>query len=135
MTYRKLYRKHRVFVYGTLKQGFPNHFFLAWQKSLGPAVTVEPYALYEDVYPLVCKKEHISPIRGEVYEVGDTILKRMDTLEDHPEYYRREEVEVELESGKRVMAWVYFFPEPRGRLYPEGDWRPCTPQPDDMLDL
>ncbi len=130
MTYRKLYRKHRVFVYGTLKQGFPNHFFLAGQKSLGPAVTAEPYALYEDVYPLVCKQERVSPIRGEVYEMSDAILKRIDILEDHPVYYQREKVDVDLDSGERVSAWLYFFPEPRGRLYPGGDWQPTPPEPD-----
>jgi len=128
MTYRKLYRKHRVFVYGTLKRGFPNHFFLEGQKRLGGATTADTYALYEDEYPLVSRQERVSRIRGEVYEVGDTILKRLDTLEDHPAFYRREEVEVDLDSGERVTAWLYFFPEPRGRLFPEGDWRPRAPE-------
>ena len=126
MTYRKLYRKHRVFVYGTLKRGFPNHFFIKGQKSLGPAVTVEPYALYEDVHPLVSKQERISPIHGEVYEVSDAILKRIDLLEDHPVHYRREEVDVDLDSGERVTVWMYFFPEPRGRLFPDGDWKSAS---------
>lgn len=135
MTSRKLYRKHRVFVYGTLKRGFPNHFFIESQTFLGRAETVETYALYEDVYPIVCKRERVSRIRGEVYEVGDAILKRIDILEDHPVHYCREQVEVDLESGERITAWLYFFPEPRGRLYPEGDWLPVALEEEEVPDL
>ncbi|MGE4552129.1 MAG: gamma-glutamylcyclotransferase [Desulfovibrionaceae bacterium] len=118
-----VYKKHLVFVYGTLKQGLPNHFFIAGQPCLGAARTCERYALVEGEYPMVDKTRAVSRIRGEVYEVGDPILKRLDTLEDHPAYYRREPARVELEDGREVTAWLYFFPAPQGRLIPDGDWR------------
>lgn len=117
-----MYRKHAVFVYGTLKKGMSNHFFLRESRFLGRAATAEPYALYEDEYPIVTRTPAVGPVQGEVYEVDDKILRRLDILEQHPDYYRREQVGVLLESGDPLLVWLYFFPEPKGRLIPEGTW-------------
>lgn len=122
-----MHRKHAVFVYGTLKRGLSNHFFLREARFLGQARTVERYALYEDEFPLVTRIQAVSPIQGEVYEVSEKILHHLDVLEQHPEFYRRELVEVQLEDGSRREAWLYFSPEPKGALLPEGVW-PRPPQ-------
>ena len=129
-----MYRKHSVFVYGTLKRGFPNHFFLERATFLGAGRTSAKYALYEGEYPFVIKDEAVSRIAGEVYEVDDVTLARLDQLEQHPDFYRREQAEVMLTSGFLVTAWVYFFPRPEGVLVPSGDWRPAMPSAPDPAD-
>lgn len=117
-----MHRKHAVFVYGTLKRGLSNHFFLREARFLGQAQTVERYALYEDEIPIVTRSQAVSVIQGEVYEVSEKILHHLDVLEQHPEFYRRELVQVQLEDGSRREAWLYFSPEPKGALLPEGVW-------------
>ncbi|MES9997732.1 gamma-glutamylcyclotransferase [Desulfovibrio aminophilus] len=124
-------RKHAVFVYGTLKRGKPNHFFLRGARFLGRAETVEPYALFEDEYPIVSRTPAVGPVLGEVYSLDEKALRRLDVLEQHPEIYRREQVPVRLEGGVVREAWLYFHPEPMGRLIPSGDWSGLDTDPDD----
>lgn len=116
-------RQHKVFVYGTLKKGFSNHFFLANARYLGPARTVERYALYMDMYPGVYPRDHVSPIVGQLFEVDAATLRRLDALEDHPRLYRREMVEVVTDKGKET-AWIYFYPNKAGRLIASGEFNP-----------
>lgn len=126
-----MHRKHAVFVYGTLKQGLSNHFFLRDARFLGRAQTVERYALYEDEIPIVTRSQAVSPIQGEVYEVTEKMLHHLDVLEQHPEFYRREQVAVLLEDGSQLQAWLYFSPDPKGSLLPEGVW-PRPAQADEL---
>ena len=90
--------EHLVFVYGTLKKGFSNHRLLASSELLGAAQTVKMYAMYSTGVPIVVKDESISPIFGELYRVDEVTLVYLDSLEGHPDWYRREEVEVLLEA-------------------------------------
>jgi gamma-glutamylcyclotransferase (GGCT)/AIG2-like uncharacterized protein YtfP len=122
-TRRRQGRRHVVFVYGTLMKGFPNHFFLRQAVFAGTGSTVERYALYVDEFPGVYPGEDVGPVRGEVYEVDDALLARLDILEDHPDLYRREEIDVLLDDGRTVRAWIYFHPRRGGRLVPGGDLR------------
>lgn len=111
-----------VFVYGTLRKGFGNHSLLRTARFLGPARTRKPYAMYADRVPYVVRGEDVTPITGEVYEVNNRTLRSLDRLEDHPHWYQREPVAVLLEDGSDVIAWMYFFPRPRGVLIPSGDF-------------
>lgn len=113
-------RPHTLFVYGTLKNGFPNHRFLGNARFLGYGKTVEPYALYMDEHPLVYARERVGPVHGEVYKVSDDTLDRVDGVQGHPKHYYREEVEVCLESGEHVTTWIYFFPDKLGKLIESG---------------
>ena len=116
-------RQHIVFVYGTMKRGFPNHRLLADARYLGPASTVERYALYVDMFPGVYPRDAVSPIHGELFEVGPQDLRRLDALEGHPTLSRRELVSVVGKDGKRE-AWIYFYPTKEGRLIPSGEFDP-----------
>ncbi|MUM76341.1 gamma-glutamylcyclotransferase [Pseudodesulfovibrio sp. F-1] len=116
--------RHLVFVYGTLKRGFSNHFFLGRACFVGCGQTVERFALYVDEYPGVYPGEPVSRVQGEVYAVNEAMLARLDALEDHPTLYRREEVEVALDDGLVVKAWIYFYPHRGGRLVEGGEFRP-----------
>jgi len=105
-----------VFVYGTLQQGCGNHaHYLSHSKYLGKAVTVAgnllltnstgggfPYALYN-------KTCSWGDIIGEVYEVDNTTLLSIDRLEQHPSWYRRHRVQVELldTPSQSIMATMY----------------------------
>jgi len=55
------------------------------------------------------KKEDAVRIHGELYEVkpGED-LARMDRLEGHPNWYRREELDIEID-GQIRNAEAYFY--------------------------
>ena len=115
-----------VFVYGTLKKGFSNHRLLASSELLGVAQTVKMYAMYSTGLPIVVKDEAVSPIFGELYRVDEVTLAYLDSLEGHPDWYRREEVEVLLEAegeGQHIeQSWLYFNLDKRGTLVPSGKY-------------
>lgn len=111
-----------VFVYGTLRRSFQNHRLLGRSYCLGGARTRERYALYVGEYPFVVRNQAVSRISGEVYKVDSATLMVLDALEEHPSVYRREKVPVALDDGREIEAWLYFHPEPRGRLVESGDY-------------
>jgi gamma-glutamylaminecyclotransferase len=107
---------HKVFVFGTLKRGFPNHAEgMAGETYLGRCRTARSY-------PLVIAGRWFSPVMmpepgnghqviGELYEVDDRSLARLDEIESvHlPTGYRRESIDVvSLEDGSTLQAWAYF---------------------------
>ncbi len=110
-----------LFVYGTLRKGCSNHHFLSQSSFLGLARTENNHALYMGDFPYAAKKPEISPIVGEVYAVDLNTLQLVDSLEEHPNWYRREQVRVRLESGESITAWLYFHPSPKGDCVESGD--------------
>jgi gamma-glutamylaminecyclotransferase len=111
-----------VFVYGTLKQGFSNDRYLSGSKFLGTGWTVNKYAMYSDGLPFVIMTEPVSQIQGELYQVDDITLDLLDDIEGHPNWYRREQVEICLDDGNYSItkAWVYFNKNNTGTLVPSG---------------
>ncbi len=107
---------HRVFVYGTLKRGFPN-FALGMEdfRFLGRFRTIDPL-------PLVVGGKWNSPnlidepgsgfkVFGEVFEMGDLGLEKIDKLEGvhAPNGYNRQKICIECEEGISTFnAWTYF---------------------------
>lgn len=54
---------------------------------------------------------------GELYEVDDNVLANLDTLEDHPTFYVREEKQVEnVANNTTITAWIYFIKEFKSEL-------------------
>lgn len=104
-----------VFVYGTLKRGFPNHHFMEGATFLGMARTV-------DAYPLVLGGDWFTPnlmpepgegyrVIGEVWRVPAALMPALDELESvHlPNGYRRATIPlVYCENSEPVHASVYF---------------------------
>ncbi len=108
--------QHLLFVYGTLKKKFPNHHYLSDAVYKGQARTEKRYALFESgALPFACKMPEIAPVQGELYKIDDNTLKRIDKLEGHPIFYKREQVPI-ICGEKTVMAWMYFSLKPRGKL-------------------
>lgn len=74
-----------IFVYGTLKRGLCNHRYLAGQRFLGAAVTQPHYRMYDlGGYPgmIETAPDQGIAVAGEVWEVEDAALTRLDWLED-----------------------------------------------------
>ena len=111
--------KHIVFVYGTLKRGYPNaHVGMPRATWICNARTV-------GCYPLVIGGKWFTPnllneaghgfqVTGEVYEVDDAVLAELDELESvHlPNGYRRLEIAIEPLNGTDTpkgpnSAWTY----------------------------
>lgn len=110
-----------VFVYGTLRQGYVNHHLLKGARALGPARTQQAYALYLGDFPYLVEGEAFSAIVGELYGVSPAGMRLLDQLEEHPDWYQRRQVPVIDAQGQTLTAWVYFYPQPQGRLLASGD--------------
>lgn len=73
----------QIFVYGTLKRGKENHGWMAGQTFVGTARTQPCYRLYDlGGYPGMVADENGVSIEGEIWEVDEAGLTRLDILED-----------------------------------------------------
>lgn len=109
-----------VFVYGTLLKGESNHRWLGGARCLGDWTTPPRFTLYDvGPYPVLCV-HGMKAVRGEVYVIDRSHLKRLDELEGYPHHYRRD-----LITTRWGPAWFYFQhgAPARARLIPQGDWR------------
>lgn len=49
-------------------------------------------------------------VYGELYEVDEKVFADLDILEDHPNFYEREQIECQCLSDNNVIkAWMYFI--------------------------
>lgn len=118
--------KHLLFVYGKLRRGgrlsmsmnFPDARFLADAKVAGALYDLGPY-------PGLLLNDSNAAVIGEVYEVGDDTLSKLDEIEASSEYWRRE-IEITLTDQHR-KCWIY-LPEHDAEFYADqilitsGDW-------------
>lgn len=107
----------RLFVYGTLKSGFPNFGHNTGNCISGTFQTVNAYPLYlvgERYSPwLLDQPGHGSQVEGEVFELNNASLEKMDLLErTHAvDGYRRKTIVVlHVESGTESSVYVYMKP-------------------------
>ena len=106
---RRMSMTELIFVYGTLLTGEGN-----WSHYLKPAIGTPDKidAKLKMVsfggFPGVVKtSKDFPPIIGELFEVDDETLLRVDGLEGHPNWYVREQYETV--SGK--LSWIYIYPK------------------------
>ncbi len=102
--------KSLVAVYGSLKKGFYNHHHLSGAEFIGEGGTDSIYEMYkiQRSYPGVTDGE--SKIQVEVYAVTESELRRLDRLEGHPSFYKRETANITLNNGEKISAFVYKLP-------------------------
>jgi len=97
--------RENVFVYGTLRRREYNHH---WMESANGTFVGEDALLAKRVenfgLPAIIA-EPKEEIHGELFSVPEDKMWRLDLLEGHPNFYRREKVP--LQSG--TEAWVYFL--------------------------
>src|ERR1700716_4559301 len=95
---------HRVFVYGTLKSGFWNHYLLKGCEFFGGAATVPTYKMIENGFPVIMPDPEGKPLGGEIYAVDDETLARLHPIEREGSSYDRNVIDVTLPlpSGGRL---------------------------------
>lgn len=105
---------HLVFVFGTLKEGFPNFGVNRGRRVAGDFCTEQRYPLYlvgERHSPwLLDQPGQGHSVRGQVFEVSEAVLADMDRLERvaEPDGYRRVPVVVIGEAdGRRLEVQAY----------------------------
>lgn len=98
----------KVFVYGTLKSGQPNHFWIT--DSSNGSAQLQSAGTTSEKYPMVIATRYNipflldlpgtgHPITGEIYAVDDNKLKQLDIVENYPKFYDRILVDVATPNG------------------------------------
>jgi gamma-glutamylcyclotransferase (GGCT)/AIG2-like uncharacterized protein YtfP len=112
-----------VLCYGTLKKGYSNHRCISEQKYICKAKTAESnFQLYNvggGAYPAAVISEKGRHIEGELYEVDDEGMKRLDWLEGVSHgLYARKSIQVIKEDDSQETAIIYIFERSTERLTP-----------------
>lgn len=99
----------RVFVYGTLKQGYGNHRLLEGKTMIGEGVTDLRYQMVSGGFPIIMLHDNGLPVKGEVYDItGDlACLDNLDALEGEGVMYDRKDVGVTMSNGDRLLCCIY----------------------------
>ena len=111
----------KVVVYGSLKAGFGNSHLLDGVACLDNDVKFMGTMASLGGYP--CVSQHgDTVIHGELYEVDDATLARLDRLEGHPRYYERKIVHTSAGD-----AWIYLIDDQSyyadgARIVKDGRW-------------
>lgn len=100
---------HRVFVYGTLKRGLRNHHFLEHAAFVGEAHTLTKYRMLDGSFPVLRDSgADLKQVRGEVYDVDEKTLEKLDELESVDSgMYERVKIDVAVSGGKASRAFIY----------------------------
>lgn len=123
----------KVFVYGTLRAGGRLHGHMRHEgiEYVG-AGRVRGFVMYDvGSFPAVEPTPYTgSMVRGEVYEVDEPGLARLDRVEGVPRMYQRCTVTVWQDDGTPTEAFIYSMPPGKaarwgreaGGLVLGGDW-------------
>jgi gamma-glutamylaminecyclotransferase len=107
-----------IFVYGTLKRGEVNHFYLSGQRFVTDVRTRPCFRIYDlGGYPgLVAVESGGLSIQGEVWQVDAACLLRLDLLEDVAggEYAREPVLLLPPHADWLVQGYRYLWPIPPG---------------------
>lgn len=98
----------KVFVYGTLKKGEPNHYWL--EKEANGFARFECSGTTVIKFPLIVATKYNIPfllnvpnighhINGEIYSIDEQMFANLDELEDYPELYDRNEFDIKATDG------------------------------------
>lgn len=112
-------QKHLVFVYGTLRTGYGNNRLLVTARRLGDHLTDPKYTMYNTGrFPYVAEGGK-QAITGEVWQVTGDVLRNLDGLEGHPDFYcRKQDI-----STKWGDAWIYLLDgSDNCPIIESGDW-------------
>jgi len=101
-------KANNVFVYGTLKSGYRNHYLLEAYDAVKVSTKEIVYSLRDlGAYPAVfLNGKHC--IKGELFtDVSDATMRNIDQLEGYPIFYNKKWIE--LSNGE--FAWMYYLPD------------------------
>ena len=103
--------KHKVAVYGSLKQGYGNHDVLMGVPLLTKGITLPHFTMLSlGGFPGLVFGD--KSILVEIYEVDDNGLEHLDRLEGFPSFYNRVVVPVMTESNAIDHVWIYILAKP-----------------------
>lgn len=96
----------QIFLYGTLKRGGLAHHLMAGQQLVAELVNTQPgYRLYDcGPYPALVEDPSGIAIEGELWQIDESILPRLDEYEGDRLFERRE---VTLADGCKALAYFY----------------------------
>ena len=105
-----------LFVYGTLKKGYTNHYLLsrAGARFIGDA-WVEGYTILDQFVPVAVPAPRKCRVYGELYEVDQDTIKILDVFEEG--YERVETTAVTISSIENYRAYIYIVSSPTSRCY------------------
>jgi gamma-glutamylcyclotransferase (GGCT)/AIG2-like uncharacterized protein YtfP len=113
-----------IAAYGTLRKGYGNSRLVdipSQTKWLGTGKTVKKYQMRASGIPYVNKTPD-TQIVVDIWEIDkDRHLPSVDRLEGHPEWYCREEVDIEL-NGNIIKAWLYFMEDSGSTIVKSGNY-------------
>jgi len=113
--------EHQVAVYGTLRRDDSRFGALSASQFKGMGKLPSNIALYDyGAFPFIKTEERIvePQVTCEVYVVDDKTLSVLDSIEGHPHFYERKQVNIEGHG----LSWVYFLEEAEGPQIESGDW-------------
>lgn len=109
-----------VFVYGTLKRAGRLGMVLKKDQFLGEAVTArQSFDMFPGGgFPYLWNGKH--KIKGELFDVSDATLARLDEIEGTPIHYKRVSLDIEGQEHKAIAYMAAenfgFFPKPSERI-------------------
>ncbi len=112
-----------VAAYGTLRKGYGNSRLVdRGNNHVGTGITVEDYRMTSSGIPFVSKNNPVSKIVVDIWKIDSNQLAQVDGLEGHPNWYRRELIDVNV-NNSIMKAWLYFNEQSRGNtLIENGDY-------------
>lgn len=127
-------RLDKVFVYGSLMEGFWNHTRVleGKVKIIGRGEVRGSLFHLKEGYPALLEGE--DKVVGEIAgPVDEDLLRRLDYLEGYTageadNLYNRKAARVRMSDGSFVECWVYLYGDAeyvrgKGTYVPDGDWK------------
>ena len=99
-----------VAVYGTLKFGNSNYYsYMKSEVHYGYGETKDKYPLLIEGLPYMVNKKGVGHhVDVDVFMVDKHGLMKLDRLEGHPRWYKREIVPIRMYDNTVIDCWVYF---------------------------
>ena len=103
----------KLFIYGTIKRGQCRADVMRGQKFLGSVKLVPMYKMFNlGQFPALVKVSGLDNgpmIEGELWEVDEDCIRRMDMIEGAPSFYRRQEVQVAGQEVESLYVESYLY--------------------------
>jgi gamma-glutamylaminecyclotransferase len=119
--------KTKVFVYGTLKRGGIYHHYISKEdRFLSTAITKKNYRLFackECPFLIEQDDKNSYQVHGEIFEVSNDTLLKLDELEEVPDIYYKKDIDVLDSNGNELKILTYFY---HPNLLTSQDWEVTT---------
>lgn len=104
-----------LFVYGVMRKNCTNHYFLKDCPYIGVFETEQKYQMIKHKnFPYVSDNkffdnEDYTSIIGEVYEVTEKVLSKINTFSGYPNYYKRDLITVTNKTNPKLQLNVHIY--------------------------